>query len=150
MKKFYAALIVYNLVMLVAAIGLLGISKTDLIIYMNIHMADRIYMLIRALLALIFISENVFLILKLFAYQKAIAAIPAPTLAFTPNDPLSTDRLRAELEKYRQIRPSLQNYIETVQGQMDSIDRKQAKIRHIFARNQIDTLGDVEKVISFK
>lgn len=147
MKKNYVGLIVYNVVLLAASLFFSSIKKADMVIYLGVTVADILPVVFWILILLLFAVGNLLMVRRILIKRKIMAEANIPDIQFTGTSELSPDEVRRELIKYKPGRPKLSGRIDTVLEQMDSMDRKQAKLQQIFSQNKVETLHEVEQVV---
>lgn len=150
MKRIVRGGVVFNAAILLLAILFLLTDRNSLIISMGIILAGYLVVGGWILLGVVFVGGNLLFLRKLRRERQnqAIAEARLMPVEVSPNEPLSPERLREEFEHFYKQRPVLQEQIAAAVAQMDSMDRKQAKLRSIFERNRVSTLDEVEATIN--
>lgn len=145
MKKKLISHIVFDALLLAAAAVFAHIDKADLVIYFGVVIADIITAAVWIGIALLFLINNIQMILRLICSNRKQ---PLPIeLTITYDKAIAPEDIRKEIARYRRERPALQDCFDHATAQMDSIDRKQAKIKQLFDKNAIGTLNDVIHVV---
>lgn len=130
----------------VLAVILATLNRSTLIIYFGVAGAGALTVALWAVLGVLAVGLNLFWLRRALKSRKR----PAKALdvaSFTSNGRIETDALRAELEKYRRERPALEEPLQQAVAQMNSMDRKQEKLKELFERNQVVSLGDVDATL---
>lgn len=121
------------------------IDKTFLIINMGIQAARITGWAVSGLLGIIFLLNTISLLRVIMKNQKP--AKPAAPLRVEKEEDYDEDAIKQEVLKLLKLRPNLQGELRQACEQMDSINRKQAKIKEIFTRNKMD-IDEVEETIA--
>ena len=99
-------------------------------------------------IVILFVAGNVVWGRSLLRKRRELAPPePPPVMELDSSEPAGPEQIRRELHSFRKVRPALQDQIDAAIAQMDSMDRKQAKLRELFRRNRISSLGEVETTI---
>lgn len=146
MKKYIPALAVVNGVVLAAVLALLLTDKNNLIIRLGIVAAQALQKVGWVAAGALFVAGNGVILAKMLGQRKTPTPRQMPIEIF-PKDRVDPDYIRQELTRFSQERPALRQQIAEALAQMDSIDRKQAKIGNIFERNQVGSLGEVASTV---
>lgn len=150
MKRIVRGGIIFNMIFVILAIVLASIDPNSLIISMGIVLANYIRLGGWILWGVLFAIGNVVFLLRLRQekHNQTIAAARVTPIEFSAKEMLNAEVLREELGNFYKQRPALQEQILTAIAQIDSMDRKQAKLREIFERNHVSTLDEVESTVN--
>jgi hypothetical protein len=120
------------------------VGRTRLIISIGVTATDALFLITRVASGLAVAAGLVYHIKGLLKKHKArLAAKKVENLAAFPLDKaIDTAAIREELSRQMTERPKLSNILAQVLSQMDSMDRKQAKLNEILVRNNNSTLGE--------
>lgn len=146
MKKNIRSGIIGNIICLFLLGLTFVISQSVLIIYMGVRIGTLVFYGSKVLAAAILVVFNILWIRSLLRQRKRNNATTIP-ITYNENEAIDPDMLRLELTNYRKERPALQAELETAYHQLDSMDRKQEKIKNIFERNKVSSLHEVESTI---
>lgn len=123
----------------------LFMDPTSLIITMGIGPARILKWALTGLFAVGFLFNTIVMIRMLLKERKREE--PTTKLYAARAEKYDEDAIKAEVERFLKIRPNLQTELKQACDQMDSINRKQAKIREILTRNKMD-IQEVEDTIA--
>lgn len=150
MKRIVRSAIIFNVIIVILAVVLTLIDPDNLIISVGIIFANYILIGGWILLGVLFVLGNLvsFLRWRREKRNQDIAAARAMSIERSSKETLNPKVLREELEHFYKQRPALQEQITAAIAQLDSMDRKQAKLREIFERNHVKTLDEVEATVN--
>jgi len=147
MKKTVIPGVVFNAVLLILVICFSMLDKNTLIITIGIVFANVVLTGGWILIAAVFAAGNIVWIVKLLKNRKKKILPEYVPLEFSEKERMDPEQIREELRRFNADRSLLRNQIAEALAQMDSMDRKQAKMDKILQRNQISTLDEVVSTI---
>lgn len=124
------------------------LPRTTLIIWFGIVFVRTVLNIVKILtlvLALLFLAF--FVVVRVKARSTDRARKKAGHLQAETSEGYNPAYVRAEVERSRAVTEGLETELGTALAQMDSMDRKQAKITDIFERNQTKSLSSVEETL---
>lgn len=141
---------IFNAIVILLAIVLAATDRSNLIVNMGILLANLLMTGGWILVGAAFVVGNIVFLLKVLRERRnrAIAEARSMPVEVSPKDALDPERLRQEFAHFYKQRPALQEQITAAIAQMDSMDRKQAKLKSIFERNHVSSLDEVEVTIN--
>jgi hypothetical protein len=148
-RKTLARFIAFNLCVAAALAALLfaGANRTELIVWMGVRGAGASLAAARAALALAFLAGNA--LLGRGALREARASKPAREVSLNlnvgQNRAMDPPAVRQELLRVARERPRLARMLHDGALQLDSMDRKQAKLKEIL-RNSSASAGFAREI----
>lgn len=134
--------LIINLILIAGLVVVITLNKTDLIIALGLTAANWLKWGGMAVLLLLLLIHNILWAGQLLRREKK--AEQDITLTVSVDNTYDPEYLRKELKRFAMECPQLKNELAEAYAQMDSMDRKQDKIRDIFERNKEASLGEVE------
>jgi hypothetical protein len=142
-----ARLILLEAVLLVGLIWLLTLSRTEMIIRYGIRSADTLRVVYWAAWGVLAVGLNAAYIFGARRRKKQREAEPI-RLTFAPDSVLAPAEIRAELLRFQGERPQLAQLLAQGLSQLDNIDRKQAKMAELIARNDVNLLSQAQEALT--
>ena len=149
LKKYLIGGGIFDALLLVLAILLASLSRTELIIRFGVALTDILVTGGWVLLGTLAVAGNAFWMIMAVRQQKRnmVLSAPAPKLTLSPRQQMDPGQIRTELLKYQSRRPALTGEIGQAFSQLDSMDRKQEKLQEVFERNRVQSLDEVAATI---
>jgi len=143
-KKIVAGLAVQNAVLGAALLLVTRINPDDLIIAAGVRGASLITWACYAVIAALFVLLNARSLKKLFKHLRDSRYDNSPLrLSVSRPGDISPEDVRKDLRYLAERQPVVEGYMMRGGYQLDSIDRKQLRLRQILSRNKDESLDAV-------
>ena len=148
LKKYLIGGGIFDAVLVILALLFSMVSRTELIIRIGVAGANAVVAGGWILLGLLAVAGNTgCAVLALRRRKQQRLEASPPLLTLEQKEAADAEKIRAELLKYQKELPALRAEISQALAQMDSMDRKQAKLQEVFARNRVQSLSEVAQTI---